>query len=162
MPLRDDRGEITDTWVRIAPGEALQPRSLLDIEDAEERGEALEGQEFGIHVGNDVARERLKPWLAKAGVVSVAFPSFSDGRGFSLGRAIRAMGYEGRLRATGPVIADQYAYLRACGFDEVDIPESVAARQPEELWAAAVRRISLGYQRGYARARSIPEARSGS
>ena len=31
-----------------------------------------------------------------------------DGRGFSIGARLRAMGYVGRLRAAGPLIADQF------------------------------------------------------
>ena len=44
------------------------------------------------------------------------------------------MGYKGRLRARGHVIADQYAMARRAGFDEIEIPEDLAARQPEDQW----------------------------
>jgi uncharacterized protein (DUF934 family) len=44
------------------------------------------------------------------------------------------MGYRGRLRAHGPLIADQYAMARRSGFDEVEIPDDLAARQPEDQW----------------------------
>ncbi len=44
------------------------------------------------------------------------------------------MGYTGRLRAHGPVIADQYAMVRRVGFDEVEIPDEIAARQPADQW----------------------------
>ena len=39
-----------------------------------------------------------------AEMIRVLFPTFSDGRGFSLARRIRALGYTGRLRAAGPLI----------------------------------------------------------
>ena len=44
------------------------------------------------------------------------------------------MGYLGRLRAKGHVIADQYAMARRSGFDEVEISTDLAARQPENQW----------------------------
>ena len=44
------------------------------------------------------------------------------------------MGYDGRLRAAGPLIADQFRFARRVGFDEVELPEAVAERQPEEQW----------------------------
>jgi uncharacterized protein (DUF934 family) len=44
------------------------------------------------------------------------------------------MGYAGRLRAAGHVIADQYTMARRSGFDEVEIPDALAARQPEAQW----------------------------
>jgi uncharacterized protein (DUF934 family) len=32
------------------------------------------------------------------------------------------------------VIADQYAMARRCGFDDVEISDDLAARQPEDQW----------------------------
>ena len=67
-------------------------------------------------------------------MVRVDFPSFSDGRGFTIARQLRRMGFDGRLRARGHVIADQYAMARRSGFDEVEISAELAARQPEDQW----------------------------
>ena len=67
-------------------------------------------------------------------LVRVDFPSFADGRGFTIARRLRLMGYTGRLRARGHIIADQYAMARRSGFDEVEISDDLAARQPEEQW----------------------------
>ncbi len=74
--------------------------------------------------------------VANAPLVRVAFPSFADGRGFSLARRLRDAGYAGRLRAAGHVLADQYAMARRSGFDEVEIDAAMAARQPEAQWRA--------------------------
>jgi|GEM_PF-516560 len=38
------------------------------------------------------------------------------------------------LRAKGHVIADQYAMARRSGFDEIEIDNALAARQPEAQW----------------------------
>ncbi|MCQ0970732.1 DUF934 domain-containing protein [Paracoccus sp. TK19116] len=70
------------------------------------------------------------------GLVAIDFPAMGDGRGFSLARRLRELGYRGRLRATGGLIADQYAMARRVGFDEVEIPSSLAQRQPEPQWLA--------------------------
>lgn len=67
-------------------------------------------------------------------MIRVQFPVFADGRGFTIARQLRLMGYAGRLRAAGHVIADQYAMARRSGFDEVEIPDALAARQPEAQW----------------------------
>lgn len=69
-------------------------------------------------------------------MIAVDFPSFADGRGFTIARALRLMGYDGRLRAKGHVLADQYAMARRSGFDEVEISDDLAARQPEDQWQA--------------------------
>ena len=67
-------------------------------------------------------------------LIRIAFPAFSDGRGFTIARDLRRMGYAGRLRATGHVLADQYAMARRVGFDEVEISDALAARQPAGQW----------------------------
>ncbi|PZQ99965.1 MAG: oxidoreductase [Cereibacter sphaeroides] len=77
---------------------------------------------------------RLSNRLADIQLIRIAFPAFNDGRGFTLGRRLRKMGFTGRLRAAGPVIADQYAMFRRTGFDEVEIPDEIAERQPEDQW----------------------------
>ena len=69
-------------------------------------------------------------------LIRVDFPSFADGRGFTLARRLRLMGFNGRLRAKGHVIADQYAMARRSGFDEVEISPELAKRQPQEQWLA--------------------------
>ena len=79
--------------------------------------------------------QELGPWIAGLHLIRISFPAFSDGRAFTIARRLRTMGYTGELRATGPVIADQYAMTRRVGFDSVEIPDELAARQPAEQWA---------------------------
>ena len=74
--------------------------------------------------------------FAGIAMIRVDFPSFADGRGFTIARQLRLRGYTGRLRAKGHVIADQYAMARRAGFDEVEIDASLAQRQPEPDWLA--------------------------
>lgn len=78
--------------------------------------------------------DALGPHLAHLRLIRVAFPAFNDGRAFTIARRLRMAGYTGRLRASGPVIADQYAMLRRVGFDDVEIPDDLAARQPAAQW----------------------------
>lgn len=96
--------------------------------------------DIGAHQGAvDLAHtddpEALRPYLGSVKLVRIAFPAFNDGRAFTIARRLRMMGYAGRLRAHGPVIADQYAMIRRVGFDEVEIPDDLAARQPADQWA---------------------------
>ena len=74
--------------------------------------------------------------LIHAPMIRIAFPSFADGRGFTLAVILRRAGYTGRLRACGHIIADQYAMARRAGFDEVEIDNDLATRQPEAQWLA--------------------------
>ncbi len=79
-------------------------------------------------------------------MIRIDFPSFADGRGFTLARGLRLRGYTGRLRAYGHVISDQYAMARRSGFDEVEISEDLAARQPEADWISRANWTEHHYQ----------------
>ena len=72
--------------------------------------------------------------LSGVQMIRVDFPTSADGRGFTIARQLRLHGFKGRLRARGHVLADQYAMARRAGFDEVEIDEALAARQPERQW----------------------------
>lgn len=74
------------------------------------------------------------PICERLEMVRVDFPSSADGRGFTIARALRLRGYKGRLRAKGHVLADQYSMARRSGFDEVEIDDELAKRQPQEQW----------------------------
>lgn len=67
-------------------------------------------------------------------MIRIDFPSSADGRGFTIARVLRLRGYQGRLRARGHVLSDQYAMARRSGFDEVEIDPALAARQPQGEW----------------------------
>jgi len=56
------------------------------------------------------------------------------------------MGFTGRLRARGHVLADQYAMARRSGFDEVEIDDALAQRQPEDQWQARADWSAHNYQ----------------
>jgi uncharacterized protein (DUF934 family) len=86
-----------------------------------------------IDLASDTDPDDL-PRVLNAQIIRVDFPSFADGRGFTLARRLRDLGYTGRLRARGHVISDQFAMARRSGFDEVEISDDLAARQPEAQW----------------------------
>jgi len=79
--------------------------------------------------------------------IRIDFPSSSDGRGFTLARLLRLRGYSGELRAKGHVICEQYAMARRSGFDSVEIDQSLADRQPEELWLSRANWQKHDYQK---------------
>lgn len=89
-----------------------------------------------LDLPNDADAEALAEAVQTQATIRIAFPSFADGRGFTLARRLRQMGFAGPLRAKGHVLADQYAMARRSGFDEVEIDRALAARQPEDQWLA--------------------------
>ena len=90
--------------------------------------------DVGIDLATSNDPKELEGRLDDISIIRVIFPNFSDGRGFTIARCLRLMGYNGRLRAAGHVIADQYAMARRAGFDEIEIAGTIAKRQPEADW----------------------------
>ena len=74
--------------------------------------------------------------LLKQRSIRITLDSFANGRGFTLATRLRQNGYRGHLRLAGHVLADQYTMARRSGFDDVEIPQDLAARQPESQWLA--------------------------
>jgi len=94
---------------------------------------AANDADYAVDLASDAGPEAIATVMT-APMVRIAFPSSADGRGFTLAAILRRAGYSGRLRAFGHVLADQYAMARRAGFDEVEISDDLAARQPEPQW----------------------------
>jgi len=52
-----------------------------------------------VTVPSDTDAEDLKNFLNQTVTVRITFPNFADGRGFSLAKRLRLLGYKGRIRA---------------------------------------------------------------
>ena len=119
MTLVKDDGFAADDWAS-----GFTPLESLAANDAAP----------AVDVPPDADLAVLRPHLADIRLIRIDFPTFTDGRGFTLAAQLRRMGFEGRLRAKGHIFADQYAMARRSGFDEVEISDDLARRQPEEHW----------------------------
>ncbi|NPD15920.1 DUF934 domain-containing protein [Xinfangfangia sp. D13-10-4-6] len=120
----------------FAPAPERQIPALADLSD----------QDQAVDLSNADDPEALVPHLSRLQLIRVAFPAFSDGRAFTIARRLRMLGYKGQLLALGPVISDQYAMCRRVGFDGVEIPDEIAARQPEEQWKFRANWTAHDYQ----------------
>lgn len=162
MPLLDAKGHYTaDRVRRLAGSEAAgHPQVLVSLADLPAALAARGGaQQIGVEIANTVEIATLVPHLEALALIGIVFPAYSDGRGFTLAKRLRREGFAGALRVIGPIIADQFAYALACGFDEVELPEANAARQPAEHWVKAAAAYSATYQRGYLREVNILDQR---
>ena len=132
--LVTDQGFDADDWAyEITPMDALAANDP--------------GPVVAVDVPSDADPTDLGDRLTDIDLIRVDFPSFADGRGFTIARRLRLMGYQGRLRAKGHVIADQYAMARRSGFDEIEIDADLARRQPEAEWLARANWQEHDYQR---------------
>ena len=59
----------------------------------------------------------------------MAFPKFTDGRGYSMGWLLRTrFGYAGEMRAVGDVLFDEMQLMMRCGFDAFEIVDEQTLR----------------------------------
>jgi len=162
MALISEGRFIADGWRRLADEEALPNDGplVVSLERLDQALAALpQSAKLGVIVPNTTEISALQAALPRLALIAIAFPGFADGRGFSLARLIRRAGFKGELRASGRLLADQYAHALGCGFDTVEIPDDIAERQDESQWRAARDAHARTYQRGYVASGSILDAR---
>ena len=89
----------------------------------------------------------LLPLLEQLDLIEVAFPAYTDGRGYSAARILREYGYTGELRAVGDVLVDQISHYHRCGFDAF-VPDQPISRAAVDkaiaTWPAVYQRTVDG------------------
>ncbi|MDP9136826.1 MAG: DUF934 domain-containing protein, partial [Pseudomonadota bacterium] len=158
MPLLSVRGFIADEWRKLDAEE--EPPALGDVIVAWERlareWESLVKHDgrLGVVFPNNEQTEALSLYRSRLGLIVLAFPSFTDGRAYSIARQLRLDGYRGELRASGDVLPDQLQFMVQVGFDSFEVGDRFAEGQ----WQRAVVQMSLTYQHGLAAPAPHPAA----
>ncbi|TLP69540.1 DUF934 domain-containing protein [Pseudomonas nitroreducens] len=123
--LRDGVAEVApgDSWqlLRETSEQLPEGQLILPLKD----WLALEsGAGFGVWLAPEDDPEDLIWRLKEPALIAIDFPSFRDGRGYSLAYLLRSrLGWRGELRAVGDVLRDQLAHMRQCGFDAFAVRE---------------------------------------
>lgn len=140
MALIKDRKPALDNWQLLdsGPGGASPavPESgdiIVPLSVWRESGNQLiaRGRRLGVWLAGDDEPASIAGDLRRFDLIAVRFTSFTDGRGYSIGRLLRERyGWRGELRAIGDVQRDQIYYLLRCGFD------SFSLRDGEDVQAA--------------------------
>ena len=128
-----DTGFAPDEW----PGEFATLDALAAVKDR---------SVVGLDLPSDTDPALLGALTDGIDMIRIDFPSSADGRGFTLAQRLRLLGYQGRLRARGHVLCEQYAMARRSGFDEVEISDALAARQPWPMWESRANWQGHSYQ----------------
>ncbi|MBK1866847.1 DUF934 domain-containing protein [Aestuariivirga sp. YIM B02566] len=148
MPLLKNGSIIIDDWITLGlddpkpdSGDIVVPyaRLLKEWESLTDHDGRL-----GVIFTNIDRVEALTLFLPRLALIVLPFPSFTDGRAYSLARQIRETGYGRELRAAGNVLPDQVQFMLQVGFDSFEIGDRFTA----EVWLKASRQMSLAYQRG--------------
>lgn len=117
---------VEDTWVVLGASEQLPPSGDVIIPSARWREEkttfAQRGGRLGLALQSDDLAEDFAEDLKHFQVITVDFPKFGDGRGYTQARLLRErFHYTGELRAVGYVLRDQLFYMQRCGFDAYEL-----------------------------------------
>jgi uncharacterized protein (DUF934 family) len=133
MAIFTGDGFVTDDWRHLAPGEPLPPEGkfILTLAQWQELSAEVRAGDRPLGLlltpGPDISD--ILPDLVRFALVLIAFPKFTDGRGYSLARQLRShYGYAGELRASGDILFDQLQLLARCGFDSFEITNAATLR----------------------------------
>ena len=104
-----------------------ETREMLVLTDFQERARGSAGtlpDPLGLRLDPGVAVEAIAPHLDRIALVAIAFPKFTDGRGYSMGWLLRRrLGFKGEMRAVGDVLFDEMQFMVRCGFDAFEITD---------------------------------------
>jgi uncharacterized protein (DUF934 family) len=121
---------VADSWLQLEPaaegaqlstapgmpltGDWIVPLALWNEQRAQL---AQRSGRNGVLLENTDDPRVLAEDFDKLALIAVRFPKFTDGRGYSIARVLRRLGWKGELRAVGDVLRDQLFYMTRCGFD---------------------------------------------
>ena len=152
MPVFEGGSVVADHWEHAGDEDHLPAGQnfvvCLDRLKRDQEGLLAREAPLGVSLTTASKAADVAEFLPHLDLVMIEFPKFRDGRGFSLARELRERyGFEGEIRATGHLIADQYALLLRCGFTNVEVPDNAKL----DVWQAALARYTLAYQPGQTR-----------
>lgn len=145
--IKHDAVAPTETWTSLDAETALPADGNVRVgvsrwvAEAESLRSRPDSVSVVVQPDDDVLA--LQGMLDGISHVAVAFPKFTDGRGYSSARLLRdRLGYTGELRAIGDVLPDQVFYMRRVGFDAFELAEG---KSPDTA-LAQLQEFSIRYQ----------------
>ncbi len=121
---------VTDSWRRLDASEELpgEGHVLLSLAEWQRLAPAKRDSNiaFGVLLEPGETAESIAADLPRLALVAVAFPKYTDGRGYSTARILRdRYKFAGELRAVGDILFDQLQLYERCGFDALEITDPV-------------------------------------
>lgn len=159
MALLKNGQIVADGWRHIGDDEALPDSGPIIVSLARwqrDRDALAARGSLGLILKSDQAPASIAGDLAHFDLVALDFPRFQDGRAYSYARLLRErFKFTGELRAVGNVLRDQLLFMRRCGIDAFELPETADIRE----WLKAFEDFSVFYQRATDKARAAAELR---
>ncbi len=98
---------------------------------------------LGVRLQSSESPEGLGDDVNRLSVIVLEFPKFRDGRAFSWARMLRTrLGFKGEIRAAGPFLYDQLAFMQRVGFDAFEVRENFTL----DAFARAMGEMTYVYQ----------------
>ena len=124
MPLLKNGAVVDDVWAFVEDGHELSPGGCFTVSMSRFLSEhdVLLGRNeaIGVRLQPSDDPALLADHLDRLHLIEVAFPKYTDGRGYSIANLLRRqLGYSGELRAVGQVLRDQLNFMVRTGFDAV-------------------------------------------
>ncbi len=142
LSTQDDWGKITDN---PPPTELPQGKIIVSGQYWLEHRNSLKqsSQPLGLALSGADDLEDYAADLDAFALIALDFPSFRDGRAYSMARRLRAHHqYSGEIRATGNVLRDQLGYMERVGFNSFELPDDQNAQEALKSF----NEISINYQ----------------
>ena len=106
-------GEVAET-INVPAGRTIVPLAVW----LTQKSTLTSRTDIGVWIASDERAEALKDDLSALPLIAIDFPTFADGRGYSIAYQLRTrLGYAGELRAIGDVLRDQLFYMARVGFN---------------------------------------------
>ncbi|ORU92105.1 MAG: oxidoreductase [Cycloclasticus sp. symbiont of Poecilosclerida sp. N] len=123
MPLIKGNKIVADAWhVHADESVPKQDYCIIDLACWQENKASLISQKltFGLTLEGDADMTNVTDDLQHFALIAINFPSFVDGRGYSLAKNLRQKyGYTQDIRAVGDILPDQALYLTRVGFSSL-------------------------------------------
>lgn len=97
-------------------------RTIVDGADWQDLLDGPLPSPLGLSLQPGFAVSQLAEHVGRIELIKIAFPKFTDGRGYSMGWILRSrLGFTGEMRATGDILFDEMQLMARCGFDGYEI-----------------------------------------
>ncbi len=118
---------VADPWSEPASPDGRT--MMTPAEWLERRGDPALPAMLGLALQPGFSVETLADDVGRFALITVGFPKFTDGRGYSMAWILRSrLGYRGELRAIGDVLFDEMQFMVRCGFDAFEVEDAQTVR----------------------------------
>lgn len=121
-PWQPLKAEADGSYPAVPPlGDCIVPLKVWTEQRAQLIERSNKSGRVGVLLENTDDPLVLVADFDKLALIAVRFPKFTDGRGYSVARLLRRLGWKGELRSVGDVLRDQLFFMARCGFDAMEL-----------------------------------------